>query len=524
MMNSTELSVRSMAVDFFVSLLAGAFQEFGNIDQISLTLLSVLPEVVAREIALFSVSELITSMENAESSLWPLRRALADVEETNPLDDDRIDPQLLPSLVTLCRTGQAIIDCVLVEIRLRCSTRIDLSEISNAQRSAPLATGFRQVNDVPPSAVFDADEESVLEAASFFLHESSLLQKLRWLLTLRDLHVAKGQWAEVAEVMILCAKSLINSLDHLHTLWQPSHFDLWNDQRRSPWLSSVGLPGRQQQSRGNSAVMEFAHAFLEPNIMIQQLGQPAPRYFLSVEGVCSTLISVIEQIEFAYAEEGGLEDLAFSQMEELLSMVTIAISDESKGYRPKAIAALRRVRASVCSKLAKFSEPGNGMVKDVARGAQIYVRVVLYGNANRRFQESTTIPTSFEWGMPSICRVSKSILVGSARLKQLHPKKSWEECICQTFAAPLVEALRIVDDKHAIVLITGESQEIAKDEAKTYISVIVVQKKSIDKSRKFFIRHSPDTITEFIVAYRFPHSLSRQRSLKTSEIRLAGQQ
>ena len=54
-------------------------------------------------------------MKDIESSLWPLRRALADVEETNPFDDDRVDPQLLPYLITLCRSGQAIVDGVLIE-------------------------------------------------------------------------------------------------------------------------------------------------------------------------------------------------------------------------------------------------------------------------------------------------------------------------------------------------------------------------------------------------------------------------
>ncbi len=531
-MNSTELSVRSMAVDFSVSLLAGAFQELGSIDQISLVFLTVLPEVVAREIALFCVSGLITSMESVEASLWPLRRALADVEETSPIDDERVDTQLIPSLTTLCRTGQAIIDGVLVEIRLRCSSEFDLGEISKALCSAPLVTGFRQVKDLPSNSVFDADEESVLEAASYFSHESSVLQKLRWLLTLRDLHVAKGQWAEVAQIMILCAESLLKSLNHLQTHWQPSHFDLWNDHRRSPWISTVGLPV-SLQSKGNTAVMEFAHAFLEPNIMIKQRGPVTPKYLLSVEGVCLTLISVIDQIEFAYAEEGGLEDVAFSQMEELLNMVANIISDESKLYGSKTIAALRRVRASICSKLAKFSDVGSNLARDVERGDQIYIRIVLYGNKPCRFQESTGIPTSFEWGMPSICRVSKRTLVGAARVKQMDPSKLWEECICRTFTSTLIEALRDDDDKRAIVLVTGGSHELVasnSDETTTYISATVIQTKrgkgvlASSKSRRFFFRRSRSNVTEYTVAHRFPHYLSRQRSLITSEIKSAGHQ
>ena len=173
-----------MAVDFLVSLISDCFQERGSIEVISLCILSVLPEVVAREIALCSVSGLIKSMEDAESSLWPLRRALADVEETNPLDDDRFDQQLLPSLTNLCRSGQAIIDGVLIEIRLRGSSDINLDENARAQRSG--ASGrFRQLHNMPTKSGFDADGESILEAASFFSPESSLTEKLRWLYTLR---------------------------------------------------------------------------------------------------------------------------------------------------------------------------------------------------------------------------------------------------------------------------------------------------------------------------------------------------
>lgn len=526
MMNSTELSVRSMAVDFLVSLLAGVFHEFGSIDQISLVFLTVLPEIAAREIALCSVSGLITSMENVEASLWPLRRALADVEETNPLEDDRIDPQLLPSLTTLCRTGQAIIDSVLVEIRLRYSSELKLGEISKAQFSAPLVTGYRQVIGLPAYAVFDADEESVLEAASFFSHESSLPQKLRWLLTLRDVHVAKGQWAEVAQVLILCAECLLKSLDHLQTCWQPSRFDLWNDYHQSPWISEVGLQC-SHESQGNTVVMDFAHSFLEPNIIIQERGPMTPKYLLTGESICSTLTSVIDQIEFAYAEEGGLEDLACSQMEQLLTMVTSIISDESKGHPAKSSAALRRARASICSKLAQFSDVGISLERERDRGAQIYIRIVLYGNKPCRFQESTAIPTSFEWGMPSICRVSKRTLVGAARMKQADPANSWEECICRTYARPLIEALRNVDRERAIVLVTGgahhETAGMTADETKTYISVAVIQKKGT-KSRRFFVRNSRNYVTEYTVAHRFPHCSSRQRSLITSVIKSAGQQ
>ena len=40
---------------------------------------------------------------------------------------------------------------------------------------------------------FDADEESLFEAASFFMPETSPIQRLRWLDTLKCLHEDNGQ-------------------------------------------------------------------------------------------------------------------------------------------------------------------------------------------------------------------------------------------------------------------------------------------------------------------------------------------
>ncbi len=507
LMNSTELSVRSMAVDFLVSLLCGVYDVWGSIDSISLCFLSILPEIVAREIALFSVSGLIKSMENVESSLWPLRRAIADVEESNPFDDDRVNPQMLPSLTTLCRTAQAIIDGVLVEVRLRDYCNLDLDEISRAQRGVSVG-GLSKHGRLPAKAVFDADEESVLEAASFFSHETSLSQKLRWLFTLRDIHFAKRQWSEVAEVMTLCAQSLIKSY-HLLPQWEPCRFDLWNDYRHSPWLSSIGVLD-SHYNRGNISVMEFANAFLELNVKIRQR-----------EILCSTLISVVDFIAAAHAEEDGIEGLAFLQFEGLLSLV----NDESTKHKPETHAYLRHVRAAIYSKLAKITDYGvrNTLAINISKGSQIYVLVILQGHKPFRFQESTTIPTFFEWDVPSICRISKPVLEVADRIKQQHPKESWEECICQAFTTPLIVALRDDDVERTIVLRTKASIEPTIDKAITYITAMVVQKIGSEKSRKFIVRHSQDCITEYTVAHKFPHCLSRQRSLVTSEIKMASQ-
>jgi hypothetical protein len=503
-MNSIELSVRSMAVDFLVSLLCGVYEDFGSIDSLSLCFLSIIPEVIAREIGLFSISGLIKSMEHVEFSLWPLRRSLADVEETNPDDDDRVNPQLLTSLTTFCRTAQAIIDGVLVEIRLRGSPSIDLDEIARAQRKA--TTRVPQFESQRGKAIFDADEESVLEASSFFMHETSLSQKIRWLFTLRDLHAAKRQWTEAAEVMIVCAQHLVKSMDHLPSIIEPSRFDLWTDDRRSPWHSSIG-GSNEQHNFGNMSVMKFANAFLKPNIAIRD-----------EESLCSALTSVINSATAAYTKEDGPENLACLHLKELLKMVNTAVDHDSKRQEY-----FRHVRATICSELGKFTEHDDNKLSamNTSKGAQVYILVILQGRKPCRFQESTTIPTFFEWNIPSICRVSKPVLESAARLKLNRPTESWEDCICQTFTMPLIESFRNDGTESVVLLNAKRLTDVTTDDTTTYVSAMVAQKIGSVKSRKYFVRHSNECITEYTVAHKFPHCLSRQRSLVTSEIYMA---
>lgn len=505
LMNSIELSVRSMAVDFLVSLLCGVYEDFGSIDSLSLCFLSILPEVIAREIALFSISGLIKSMEHIECSLWPLRRSLADVEETNPDDDDRVNPQLLTSLTTFCRTAQASIDGVLVEIRLRGSPSIDLDKIAKSQRKVTISGVAPQFESQRGTAIFDADEESVLEASSFFMHETSLSQKIRWLFTLRDLHAAKRQWTEAAEVMIICAHYLVKSMDHLTSIIKPYRFDLWTDNRRSPWLSSIGV-SNEQHNFGNMTVMKFANAFLEP-IAIRDK-----------ESLRSALTSVVNSAATAYTEEDGPENLACSQLKELLIMVNTAADHDSKRQEY-----LRCVRTTICSELGKFTELDDNkfLAINTSKGAQVYILVILQGRKPCRFQESTTIPTFFEWNIPSICRVSKPVLEAAARLKLNSPAESWEDCICQAFTIQLIESFRNDGTESVVVLKARRFTDAITDDGTTYISAMVAQKIGSIKSRKYFVRHSNECITEYTVAHKFPHSLSRQRSLVTSEIYMA---
>ena len=88
---------------------------------------------------------------------------------------------------------------------------------------------------------------------------------------------------------------------------------------------------------------------------------------------------------------------------------------------------------------------------------------------------------------------------------------------------PLIAALRDDDVKRTIVFRSKASIEPTTDGTITFITAMVVQKVGSDKSRKFIVRHSQDCITEHTVAHKFPHCLSRQRSLVTSEMKMSSQ-
>lgn len=421
LMNSTSLSVRSVAVDFMVSLLGATYNAKGNIDEIGIMLATVLPEVVAREIALYSVNGLIRSIEDVERAAWPLRRALADIEEANPLDDDRVDPFLSPLLSTLCRACQAIIDGVLIELRL-------------TGRECTIVGSKVQMRD-GDCYIFDADEESLYEAASFFVPETAPLQKLRWLFTLTRLHEAKGQWVEAAETLILCARTASDSIPHINSVWRPSRFVLWYDSRRSLWLSTVGKDmGRPD--RGHEQVMQFADVFLEPPSLVQEVpskSQSSKLPLPSIQEMCNILTYATKQAVSNYLKEVGMEELASSRLEVLLQTVMLVTDDHNmKSFsNPKKntvaarkrtadeIAALRRSSAVLNGELTKLAEsfvsdtgssPRKSSPKDDFRRRQYYVRVILSGKKPHRFLESTTIPTFLEWNNPCICRVPQRVI------------------------------------------------------------------------------------------------------------------
>ena len=524
LMNSTSLSVRSMAVDFLVSLLGGVFEMHGNIDEISLSFVTVMPEVVAREIGLYCMSRQITSMCDIECCLWPLRRAFADVEEADPLDDDRVDAQLSPLLAIFCRTCQAIIDGVLIELRLmgeECQvvgTHVNIFSSTEEARNENL-----EFSDL---WAFDADEESLYEAANFYLPETAPLQRIRWLMTLKSLHESKYQWVEAAEALFLCARTIADSILHIKSVWRPSRFHLWQDSRRSLWLSNIGESTQSQDLEiGNRNLIEFADQFLEPHSLLNiptpsfdeksknnRLHQP------TVSVMCKMLTNISKEAVSMYLKEDGMESLAYLRLEQVLKNIMDVVDNGYSGQRSgiglihgtlymEESAALRKLSASVNSDMTKLAErmllladkeenednksmyKSNKMDHKVMNAnndeaqpntSQYYVRVILLGKKPERFKESTAIPTFLEWESPSICRVKQSLLRASAKLKEKSNQLTTNEIearICSAFAKPLISALAKELPMDSIVLrmnMPSESALQKEGSKKTFVVVSLV--------------------------------------------------
>jgi hypothetical protein len=405
----------------------------------------------------------------------------------------------------------AILDGVLVEFRLK---GFDPNDLRNAKSSAAGHTGSSKDNHCSRT-FFDADEESVLEAATFFAPESSMPQKVRWLTTLRDLHISKSQWTEAAETLILSANSIIDSLPHLVETWRPWPFDLWSNFRLSPWLTPVGL-SHKLQALDNETVLEFAGSFIQSNGLAHSATN-----FLSIETVCATLSSIVDQAFLAFDQEGDLEDLAYTHFESLLNKISRMIENEDRKFRSQDISHMRRARDTVCAKLVRLH-------KDCTIGAGIhvgtmnYVRVILRGRKPLRFQESTTLPTYFEWNMPSICRVPLPVMTKAKQYMSSNTMKSECDCICSAFAEEYMSALKADGGVSSVILRIGETSDVSEDDPDTFLDVSIVQMKhqarSLGKSRKFVSSGSNSGVvsfgvTEYTVAHKFPHVLSRQRSI-----------
>lgn len=540
LMNSTALSVRSMAVDLTVSLFGGAFEEDGNIDYITLVFLTVLPEIVAREIAMYSTSGCISSVECVESALWPLRRALADVEDANPLDDDRVDTELAPFLSSICRACQAIIDGVLIELRLQGR----YCEIVGVQVDMVSDKHVVRVSETPLVSLswrFDADEESLYEAANFFQSETGPMQRIRWLLTLKSLHELKGQWIEAAETLILCAKSIADAIPHIKNVWRPSKFSLWYDQRYAPWLTMIGRKkGSDKKNATNSQVIEFADDFLEPRHIRTFTGSSSkegPLVQPSVAILCKMLTVMAKEALVKYDIETGIEKLIFSRLEGLLRKVMSFLdhksvtlengsqrnfqrsksSSSNLSHQAEDIAALRKMSATMNELVTKVSErllllaevdspPNERCSEKSQRGGeknlhlqnidkhmktqnQYYVRLLLLGKKPSRFEESTTIPTFLEWENPVICRVPKEIVLHAFEsTRSQHKDKSStnkkidtviEEAICSSFAKSYLSALN-EDTQATRTVLCYESpsiEELTKESETTFLIVTLVHMK-----------------------------------------------
>eukprot|EP00934_Nitzschia_sp_Nitz4_P000702 Nitzschia sp. Nitz4//scaffold22_size323478//2066//9634//NITZ4_000488-RA/size323478-processed-gene-0.433-mRNA-1//-1//CDS//3329542878//702//frame0 len=565
LMNSIALSVRSIAVDFVVSLLGCAYDLFGSIDELAITFATVLPEVAAREIALCSVSGHIGSLKDAERAIWPLRRSFADLEDANPLDDDRVDPQLAPVLGFFCRACQAVLDGVLIEMRLQGSSCVVVG--------TPLEV---QSNDL---YVFDADEESLFEAANFFAPETAPIQRIRWLMTLKSLHKSKGQWVEAAESLILGTRAIADSMLHLKSVWRPSRFPLWCDSRRSLWLDTVG-EDMGFPDRGNEQVMDFADTYLEPELLEEeftpkpsdsgtQLPQP------TIPGMCVLMTKLVKEAVAMYREEGNMDGLAYSRLESLL-MILMGVLEEHGSSRLRdprifslqgqsrhveEVASLRKVIASISGEMTSLAEQmlllvdsktsaetpkskNSGGAKPDAKQELYFVRLLLSGNKKpTRFLESTTLPSFLEWETPCICRVPKAVVekaLATSEKSGAERSERLEQLMCSTFGKPLRNGLLLSMERSNIIFRLGNQTptEADKDDKTVYVDIGFVQMNlsrsphsaiqagltTNQQSKRFTYRKPPDlnevissTFVEVTVAHEFPSPLSRQRSLLTSE-------
>lgn len=575
LMNSIALSVRSIAVDFVVALLCSSFDVYGSIDELATIFATVLPEVAAREIGLCSVSGYIRSLDDVEKAVWPLRRSFADLEDANPLDDNRVDPQLSPLLSVFCRACQAILDGVLIELRLKGKT-CDIV----GTKVEPGA-----INSTINSYTFDADEESLFEAANFFVAESAPVQRIRWLLTLKTLHQAKEQWVEAGETLVLCARAMVDSMPHLASVWRPSRFPLWSDSRRSLWLSTVGedlgIP-----ERGNNQVMGFADQFLEPTTIFEQLigtvDEAGKLQQPTIQLMCNFMIGLTKEAVFMYEKEEGLDGLAYSHLESLL-MVLMEVLEEHGAQttnfakrsntagmidrRRRHVedeASLRRVIASISGHMTKIAErilrleTSSTTTKVRGAGAAVreffFLRVLLSGEKPLRFTESTTLPTFLQWNSPWICRVPKA-MVDKVLQTVGRDSGKLEETMCSAFAKPIRKALvRHGVPLGSIVFRLGNQSPSENDRSDmVYVDLGFVQAKGLDHgngknvavaspshqrhdfgaanydgsnllSKHFTYRKPPgtsevisSTFVEVTVANSFPSPLSRQQALLMSE-------
>jgi hypothetical protein len=529
MMNSMSLSVRSIAVDFTVSILGSFFDSNGSVDTILQIFATVLPEVAAREIALYSVNGHINNFHDIPKALWPLRRAIADLADSDPLDDDRVDQLLAPIVSSFCRICQAIIDGVLVEIRLQGET----VSVAGQVLEQPDAIEF----------VFDSNEESIFEAATFFIPEQAPLQRLRWLLTLKSLHEKNGQHIEAGEALFMCCETILQSLSHIYLVWVPSQFLLWNDATRATWLDSVGEEMGQLE-RGNSAVMDFAHEYLQPKTFL------GIKFHNKVdESIVSRMYSLLAASITACYESYMQEECAFSivynRIQRLLQSV-MSINDghsyqgtvrrgakRDNGSRTKmkqtdSRTSFQQIIIKLTRYMSELSERSLRLWDEVTTMTYGYpmtfVMVRISGIKPKRFEESTGVPFFLEWEKPCICRLPSNTVKNSLTKNGTIDRIK----ICEMFAKSFVTALQHECGTDKVLLRTDDKVAIHAD--CTILDVFPAEAVSIDvrdytvidpmryMKCKYFMYKDDRTLTENTVAREFPCVLSRQRSMITTKI------
>lgn len=509
LMNSTSLSVRSIAVDFVISLLGALFDEEGSIHDLTLIFVTVLPEVAAREIGMHSVAGLFCGSSDVHKTIWPLRRSFADLADANPLDDDRVDSELLPALSTFCRACQAVLDGVLIELRLKTSRIVE----------TPLNWGDIDVT-------FDADEESLCEVANFFLPETAPLQRLRWLSTLQILHTSKDQFVEAAEALFLCAMTVADAIPHFESIWRPAPFILWSDPRRSLWLESVGeemgLP-----HRGNAQVMDFAENFLDP------LGQSisvSPEEHQTIRLLCRKLVEYTKEAVNLYLKVKGMEEIAFSRLEALQRRLNFTIDDfatrnsrRGESYSLINETELRNASAKICFDMTKLAEvlmlsddqlSPLFMSPSIRISNQRFALMRFSGKMPSRFRESTSLPTFFDWDTPCIYRIT---MCGGGTSAQ-----DW----LQHFARPFIKALQELCECVLLYVDKNSTEPVPENATVVYLnSLEPVDPGPIAASTspfvKRFISRTKTALIEMTISQPFPCALSRQRIIFQKETHLA---
>jgi Dock homology region 2 len=521
LMNSTSLSVRSITVDFVICLLSGLFNLHGSIDSVLIVFASIVPEVAAREILLYHINGLVLKFEDMYKSLWPIRRSIADIDDADPLDDDRVDRQLSPVLAFFCRSCQAIIDGVLVEIRLQLYP-------------FPIA-GLQPRYFEEPKSTFDSDEESLYEASNFFKPETAPMQRLRWLLTLKALHEEKKQWMEAAEVLFLCATTILDAMPYVGQIWRPSSFSQWSTSRYCSLHFGQG-------SADSAKVLKYVNHFLEPTRLLGvkiNSSKDSTVEFSICKALCSVFEAAVNECFKFYDYEDNVDDIAYTRSQIMLKELT-AVSDCHIARRHNFICDcainetcwikqhgyLRRMSAVLSTHVATlahrtlvyentnptgYSIKSSSSMEDFSSSLN-YCILRISGPKPLQFSESTTMPTFIEWDKPVICRIPRVVFERDKNAGLLKSKEA-----CESFAGPVLHALKQELGDINVVLQTDCSLSNPKNQTVVSTFPVIATSFNLMSSSsyrclqsKHFIHQSNGTLVEDSVAIPFPCALSRQ--------------